>query len=39
MDQSIYDPCFLQNNEPFGIISLQTDDILFLANETFPETK
>jgi hypothetical protein len=39
IDQSTYDPCFLQNNEPFGIIGLQTDDTLFLADKTFAETK
>jgi hypothetical protein len=35
MDQSTYDPCLLQSNEPFGIVGLQTDDTLFLADETF----
>ena len=39
MDQSIYNLCLLQSNKPFGIIGLQTDDILFLADETFIEVK
>jgi hypothetical protein len=33
----MYDSCFLQNNKPFGIIGLQTDNILFLADKTFAE--
>jgi hypothetical protein len=37
MDQSTYDPCLLQSNEPFGIVGLQTDDTLSLADETFAE--
>ena len=39
MDQSIYDPYLLQSNEPFSIVGLQTDDTLFLADETFAEAK
>ena len=39
MNQSMYDPCLLQSNEPFGIIGLQTDDTLFLADETFINTE
>jgi hypothetical protein len=35
----MYNPCLLQNNEPFGIISLQTDNTLFLADKTFAETE
>src|SRR5271168_5520653 len=35
MEQSTYDPCLLQSNEPFSIVGLQTDDTLFLADETF----
>jgi hypothetical protein len=39
MDQSTYDPCLLQSNEPFGIVGLQTDDTLLLADETFAEVE
>ena len=39
MDQSTYNPCLLQSNKPFGIIGLQTDDTLFLADKTFTEIK
>jgi hypothetical protein len=39
MDQSTYDPCLLQSNEPFGIVGLQTDDTLFLADKTFAEAE
>jgi hypothetical protein len=39
MDQSTYDPCLLQSNEPFGIVGLQTDDTLLLADETFAEAE
>src|SRR5258708_33207513 len=35
MSQSTYDPCLLYSNEPFGIVGLQTDDTLFLADHTF----
>ena len=35
MDQSTYDPCLMYSNMPFGIISLQTDDTLFLADKDF----
>ena len=36
MDQSTYDPCLLYtNHNGFGIVGLQTDDTLILANETF----
>ena len=39
MDQSTYDSCLLQSNEPFGIVGLQTDDTLFLADEKFAENE
>jgi len=35
MEQSTYDPCLLYSNNPFGIVGLQTDDTLFLADNTF----
>ena len=35
MTKSIYDPCLLYKYEPFGIVSLQTDNILILTNNTF----
>src|SRR5450432_3518124 len=35
MEQSTYDPCLLYSNAPFGIVGLQTDDTLFLANKDF----
>jgi hypothetical protein len=35
IEQSTYDPCLLYSNEPFGIVGLQTDDTLFLADEAF----
>jgi hypothetical protein len=35
----MYNSCFLQNNKSFSIIGLQTDDILFLADETFAKIK
>src|SRR6266702_7691263 len=40
MNQSIYNLCLLyMNSNGFGIIGLQTNDILFLINKTFVETK
>jgi hypothetical protein len=39
MDQSTYDPCLLQSNEPFSIVGLQTNDTLFLVDETFAEAE
>jgi hypothetical protein len=30
-----YDPCLLYSNKPFGIVGLQTNDTLFLADKTF----
>ena len=35
MEQSTYDPCLLYSTAPFGIVGLQTDDTLFIGNETF----
>jgi hypothetical protein len=35
MDQSTYDPCLLYSNRPFGVVGLQTDDTLFLADDEF----
>jgi hypothetical protein len=29
----------LYSNKPFGIVGLQTDNTLFLANKTFADTK
>ena len=41
MHQSTYDPCLLHCNDhdagTFGIVGLQTDDTLFLANTAFAE--
>lgn len=39
MSQSTYDPCLLYNNEPFGLVGLQTDDTLLLADKTFAENE
>jgi hypothetical protein len=40
MNQSTYDPCLLYTHENgFGIIGVQTDDTLILADETFAKTK
>jgi hypothetical protein len=39
MDQSTYDPCLRHSNEPFGIVGLQTNDTLFLADKTFAEVE
>ena len=39
MDQSIYNPYLLYSNKPFKIISLQTNNTLFLTNNTFVEAK
>ena len=38
MTQSTYDPCLLyanSNSSGFGVVGLQTDDTLFLADKTF----
>jgi hypothetical protein len=37
--QSTYDPCLLYSNKPFGIVGLQTDDTLFLADKTFADAE
>ena len=40
MKESIYDSCLLYSNKNvFGMIELQTDDTLMLANKTFAEMK
>ena len=40
INQSIYNPCLLYtNSNSFGIVGLQTNDILFLTNKTFVEAK
>ena len=35
MEQSTYDACLLCSTKPFGIVGLQTDDTLFIADEQF----
>ncbi|KAI1004340.1 hypothetical protein K3495_g3869 [Podosphaera aphanis] len=36
MSQSTYDPCLLHTNSiGFGIVELQTDDTLFIADQKF----
>jgi len=35
----MYNPCLLYSNKPFGIVSLQTNNTLFLADNTFIEAK
>ena len=38
MEQSTYDPCLLYSMAlPFGVVGLQTDDTLFLADNDFAE--
>jgi hypothetical protein len=37
--QSTYDLCLLYSNKPFGIVGLQTDDTLFLADKTFADAE
>ena len=39
ISQSTYNPCLLYNNKPFGIVGLQTDNILFLADKSFAGNK
>jgi hypothetical protein len=39
IEQSTYDPCLLQSNTPFTIVGLQTDNTLFLVDNTFAEAK
>ena len=35
MQQSTYDPCLLYRSSPMGVIGLQTDDTLILADDEF----
>ena len=35
MEESTYDPCFLYRSGPFGIVGMQTDDTLILADNDF----
>jgi hypothetical protein len=35
----MYDPYLLQSNKPFGIVGLQTNNTLFLADEIFIEVE
>jgi hypothetical protein len=35
MSESTYDPCLLFSNDPFGVVGLQTDDTLFVADSIF----
>jgi hypothetical protein len=40
MEQSTYDPCLLYTlTNGLGIIGLQTNDTLFLADKTFADAK
>jgi len=39
MDQSMYNPCLLYSNKPFGIVGLQINNTLFLVDNTFTEAK
>ena len=39
MDQSTYNLCLLQSNEPFSIVGLQTNNTLLLADKTFVEVE
>ena len=39
IEQSTYDPCLLYSNKPLGIVGLQTNDTLFLADKEFTDTK
>ena len=40
MEQSLYNPCLLYNNSTqFGIVNLQTNNTLFLANNKFATLK
>lgn len=40
MSELIYDPCLLYTNENgFGVVGLQTDDTLFLANKVFADAE
>jgi hypothetical protein len=35
MSESTYNPCLLFSNNPFSVVSLQTDDTLFVADSAF----
>jgi hypothetical protein len=40
MKESTYDSCLLYTNEDgFGVVGLQTDDTLFLADKSFAEAE
>jgi hypothetical protein len=41
MDVSSYDPCLLlsQDEKPFGVVGLQTDDTLILSSKGFSENE
>jgi hypothetical protein len=40
MAQSTYDPCLMYSTTiPFGLVGLQTDDILIVADNTFTEAE
>ena len=41
MAQSTYDPCLMYstNNTSFGLVRLQTDDTLIVADNTFTEAE
>ena len=39
MVQSTYDPCLFYKSEPLGIVGLQTDDTLILADDAFAEAE
>jgi hypothetical protein len=37
IEQSTYDPCLLYNTNPFGVVGLQTNDTLFVADAEFAD--
>ena len=39
MTESTYDSCLLFRSEPLGIVKMQTDDTLILADNNFASTK
>jgi len=39
ISQSIYNPCLLYRNKPFGIVGLQTDNTLFVGDAEFADEK
>ena len=39
MEQFIYNPYLLYSNKPLGIVGLQTNNTLFLANKEFADIK